>query len=173
MKLAITDACIFIDLFELQLTAQFFELDIEIHTSLDVFNELYEDQKQLLSAFRSVKKLTIHIIEEKDRMSIYQTAYPRALSDMDKTVLFLAAKFDAIVLSSDKAVRNYAKNKAIEYHGMLWIFDKLVELGRIEPNEASLKLNVLINRNTIYQNNAELVKEMGKRLKLWGNMGKS
>lgn len=33
MKLAITDACIFIDLYDLQLTAQFFNLDIEIHTS--------------------------------------------------------------------------------------------------------------------------------------------
>lgn len=89
---------------------------------------------------------------------------------MDKTVLFLAAKFDAMVLSSDKAVRNYAKNNAIQYHGMLWILDKLVELGIIGPQDASVKLNTLINCNMIYQNNAELVKEMNKRLKLW-NIG--
>ncbi len=48
MKLAITDACIFIDLIELRLTSEFFKLPIEIHTSLDVYNELYPEQKEIL-----------------------------------------------------------------------------------------------------------------------------
>ncbi|SFC65473.1 hypothetical protein SAMN05421747_11782 [Parapedobacter composti] len=51
MKLAITDACIFIDLHLLDLVVPLFELDIEVHTSLDVFNELNEEQRQLLSAY--------------------------------------------------------------------------------------------------------------------------
>ena len=41
MKLAITDACIFIDICDLEITQPFFALDLEIHTSVDVFNELY------------------------------------------------------------------------------------------------------------------------------------
>jgi hypothetical protein len=52
MKLAVTDACIFIDLIELQLTAHFFKLQIEIHTSLDVFNELFDNQKEILKAYQ-------------------------------------------------------------------------------------------------------------------------
>ena len=44
MKIAVTDACIFIDLCEVELTAPFFALHMEVHTSLDVFNEIYPEQ---------------------------------------------------------------------------------------------------------------------------------
>lgn len=167
MKLAITDACIFIDLHLLELTEQFFQLDIEVHTSLDVFNELNAEQQRLLSAYRSVGKLTIHTIEQHDRIAIHQTGYPRALSEMDCTVLYLAVRLEAKVLSSDKAVRNYAKSNCIEYHGMLWILDELISQGCIETQLAASKLRRLITSNYIYQNNATLVAEMKKRLKQW------
>lgn len=60
MRIAITDACIFIDLIELQLTSQFFGLDIEIHTTLDVYNELYIEQQEWLKVYWSFGKLTLH-----------------------------------------------------------------------------------------------------------------
>lgn len=167
MKLAITDACIFIDLYELELLSQFFQLDLEIHTSLDVFNELYPSQQQLLIAFSSFGKLTFHSLTAADRIEIYNGCYPRSFSDNDKTVLHLAAKLEAIILSSDKNLRLFAKNKSIEYHGMLWIFDKLIERGFITYNEASEKLQRLINTNILYQNNMTMVVEMNTRLKKW------
>lgn len=167
MKLAITDACIFIDLYDLQLTAQFFGLDIEVHTSLDVINELYESQKQLLSAFKSVGKLTVHTILAEDKNKILATQYPRSLSESDKTVLYLATKLGAIVISSDKAIRNTAKTNAITYHGMIWIFDQLVERNLISKNIASDKLKQLVGSNLVFRNNKELVGEMEKRLALW------
>src|SRR3569623_1599148 len=102
MRLAITDACIFIDLYYLQLTALFFSLDMEIHTSVDVLNELYENQLQVLSAFQSVGRLTAHNITETEKKKIISIAYPKSLSESDKTVLYLASKLNAIVLSSDK-----------------------------------------------------------------------
>jgi hypothetical protein len=37
-----------------------------------------------------------------------------------------AEKHNAILLSSDKVVSNTAKKRLIDYHGMLWIFDRLV-----------------------------------------------
>ena len=167
MRLAITDACIFIDLYELQLTATFFSLDLEIHTSADVINELYENQQQILSAFQSVGKLTAHNITEKEKLKILSMSYPRALSESDKTVLYLAAKLNAVVLSSDKAVRNTAKNNVITYHGMIWIFDQLVDNVLISKHEASAMLTRLIATNLVYQNNKELVEEMQKRLSRW------
>jgi predicted nucleic acid-binding protein len=167
MKLAITDACIFIDLYDLQLTAQFFSLDIEIHTSIDVLNELYENHQQMLAAFQSVGKLTAHIIKEEDKKEILATPYPKSLSDSDKTVLYLATKLKAIVLSSDKTVRNTAKNNAIDYHGMLWIFDQLVTNNLISKTEAGIKLKQLIMSNLVFQNNKELVEEIKKRLAIW------
>ena len=71
------------------------------------------------------------------------------------------------MLSSDKTVRNCAKNKDIEYHGMIWIFDKLVEANILTKKEASAKLKQLIESNFIFQNNKPLVDEIQKRLKSW------
>ena len=167
MKIAVTDACIFIDLHDLNLTNLLFSLDLEIHTSLDVFNELYIHQQNLLLAFHSVGKLSIHNISAEERIEIQKQNFPKALSENDKTVLFLAEKIDAMILSSDKAVRSCAKKKLIEYHGMLWVFDKLVEKTLLPPSIAANKLEVLIKTNMVYQNNTELVTEMNLRLKKW------
>lgn len=70
MKLAVTDACIFIDIYELELSSEFFSLKIEIHTSLDVFNELHPHQKELLKAYQGIGKFTTHILTEEDRQTI-------------------------------------------------------------------------------------------------------
>ena len=40
IKIAVTDACIFIDLYDLGLVASFFNLEIEIHTTSSVYSEL-------------------------------------------------------------------------------------------------------------------------------------
>jgi len=167
MRIAITDACIFIDLYNLKLTNLLFSLDLDIHTSLDVYNELHLYQQDILAAFHSVGKLTIHNILAEDRIYIQRQNYPKSLSESDKTVLFLAEKIDAMVLSSDKVVRSCAKKKSIEYHGMLWVFDRLVESASLLPIDAASKLEILIRTNIVYQNNAELVREMGIRLKKW------
>jgi predicted nucleic acid-binding protein len=169
MKIAITDACIFIDLIELQLTSQFFGLDIEIHTTLDVYNELYIEQQEWLKVYRSFGKLTIHNLSPEEKDSIQNRSFPKSLSDNDKSVLFLAEKLDALILSSDKAVRNFAKKHSIEYHGMLWIFDCLIEKGLISKEEAILKLRSLISNNIVYQNNMELNAEIEKRVKKWSS----
>lgn len=167
MKIAITDACIFFDLHDLNLTNYFFSMDFEIHTSLDVLNELYPEQRQILNAFISVGKLEIHNILEVDRIEIIKTSYPRSLSEVDKTVLFLAKKHNALVLSSDKVLRNYAKSQAIDHHGMLWIFDQLIDQGILSKTQAAEKLKELIACNIIYQNNSKLMKEFEKRLGNW------
>lgn len=167
MKLAITDACIFIDLHLLDLVVPFFELDIEVHTSLDVFNELNGEQRELLSAYQSVGRLTVHILQQADREAMHGFAFPRSLSEMDCTVLYLAARLDAMVLSSDKVVRNFAKKKCIDYHGMLWVFDELVRQERVAAATAADKLKQLMVSNHIYQNNVVLIKEMAKRFSDW------
>lgn len=55
MKIAITDACIFIDIIELRLTSEFFSLPIEIHTSPDVYYELNPVQQDLLKAYQILR----------------------------------------------------------------------------------------------------------------------
>ena len=167
MRIAITDACIFIDLYSLEIIAQFFQLNIEIHTSYDVINELYTHQQKVLKAFETTGKLIVHNLTDEERTIIHQEVYPKSLSENDKTVIHLAIKFDALLLSSDKAVRNYAKTKAIDHHGMLWIFDQLIGNNLLHYLVAREKLRELIMTNIIYQNNPELVREMNKRINQW------
>lgn len=172
MKLTVTDACIFIDLIELRLSSEFFDLPIEIHTSLDVFNELYSEQKEFLKAYRSLGKLFIHNLSSQEKAQMREEKFPKSLSENDKTVIFLADKLNATIISSDKAVRNYARSKAIEYHGMLWVFDKLIEFKLISPPEAIAKINKLFSKNIVYQNNIELAFEKRKRILLWSKTNK-
>jgi rRNA-processing protein FCF1 len=167
IKIAVTDACIFIDLYDLGLVASFFNLEIEIHTTSAVYFELYSEQQQVLKAYQSVNKLIIYNLQEKDYIEIYSEKYPKSLSEADKSVLHIANKLNASVLSSDKTLRNCAKNKDIEYHGMIWIFDKLVETSILTPNEAASKLKQLVATNFIFQNNQQLVAEIEIRLKTW------
>lgn len=169
MKLAVTDACIFIELHHLRLTAAFFKLDVEVHSTVDVFNELYEHQQDLLKAYQEGGKLHLHTISTAARLEMMKAGYARTLSENDKTVLHLAQVIDAMVLSSDKAVRNHAKLQAIECHGMLWVFDRLVEIGVLSPKDAAAKLNQMVLSNLIYQNNNDLIKEIAARISLWNS----
>ena len=167
MKLAVTDACIFIDLIELRLTSEFFKLPMEIHTTLDVYNKLYSEQKEILKAYDSVGKLTIHNLTSIDKAEIQEIQFAKSLSDTDKTVIYLAEKLEATVISSDKAVRNFAKSKVIEYHGMLWIFDQVVEMQLLDTSIAIKKIEELFLKNIIYSNNSELQVEKDKRVNIW------
>lgn len=166
IKIAITDANIFIDLYDLELINQFFSLDIEMHTTTTVLHELYSEQQQVLLAYKSVNKLTIHNIEEQDFIDIYKENYPKSLSETDKTVLHVANKISACVLTSDKTLRNCAKNKEIECHGMLWVFDKLTESNIMTKNDVVTKLKQLTEINFTFRNNEKLKIEIEKRLKL-------
>jgi len=87
IKVVITDANIFIDLYDLELINHFFSLYFEIHTTTTVLHELYSEQQYLLFAYKSANKLTIHNLEEEDFINIYKENYPKSLSETDKTVL--------------------------------------------------------------------------------------
>lgn len=167
LRIAVTDACIFIDLYDLGLVNAFFQLEIDIHTTTSVYFELYSEQQQILKAYQSVDRLIVHNLKEEDFLQIQSEPYPKSLSETDKSVLHVANKLNACVLSSDKTVRNCAKNKDIEYHGMIWIFDKLVEANVLSKKQAAIKLEELVATNFIFQNNKPLVAEIEKRLKLW------
>ena len=157
VKIAVTDANIFIDLYDIGLTKSFFNFELEIHTTSAVLYELYSEQQEILQAYQSVGRLFIHNLHEQDFVEIYFENYPKSLSEADKSVLHVANKINACVLSSDKTLRNYAKNKEIEYHGMFWIFDKFVETGILSPRDAISKLNQLIASNFLFRNNQKLV----------------
>lgn len=94
--------------------------------------------------------------------------FPKSLSQVDRTVLYTAKKNEAMVISSDKLVRNFSRGHSIEYHGMLWLFDKMIEFGFLSRKDAAQKLKELISMNTIYQDNKSLMEELFGRIHEWG-----
>lgn len=167
MKVAVADACIFIDLYDLRLTSALFGLQIEIHTSVDVFNELHAHQQELLSAYRVSGKLSTHSISDEDRFDIMTRPYPVGLTMNDKTVLYLAQKIDAVVLSGDKLVRKTAGKAGIEYHGILWIIDQLIDRSLISKKEGIARMEQLLGTNSFFYANPELSEEIQKRIAQW------
>ena len=167
MKIVVTDACIFIDVIELQLTAKFFGLELDIHTTRDVFDELFPEQQQILEAYQENSKLTVHILTPKEKIELLSEEFPKALSPEDQSVVFIARKLDAILLSSDKPVRNVAKKLSIEYHGMIWVFDQLVQHGLLSKEEGAAKITQMVASNLIYRNNQDMLIEVEKRVKEW------
>jgi predicted nucleic acid-binding protein len=167
MKVVVTDACIFIDVIELQLTAKFFELELEIHTTRDVFDELYGEQQQILEAYANTGRLAIHVLTSDEKEALLSALVPKGLSPEDQSVIYVAQKLQAILLSSDKPVRKLAEKLSIEYHGMIWIIDQLVQQGQLTGEIAAQKISVMMSANLIYRNNQEMQTEVDKRIKQW------
>ncbi|MFP4369737.1 MAG: hypothetical protein ACLFR2_09170, partial [Candidatus Kapaibacterium sp.] len=80
----------------------------------------------------------------------------------DCSVIFLAEKYKAILLSGDKAIRTTAKTIGIEYHGILWALDQLIEQKIITSKTAKDKLKYLMSIN-----NRLPQKECQKRIDQW------
>ncbi|SDC50268.1 hypothetical protein SAMN04488104_10013 [Algoriphagus faecimaris] len=165
MRVAVTDACIFIDLIELDMITSFFQLDLELHTTVAVINELYPEQQQILEACESVGKLHIHNLHEDDFQEMGKIAFPRGLSQEDRSVLYLAQKLGGVmVISSDKLVRDFAGKLNLPYHGIFWIWDQLVTAGLIPKPEALDILQMMPKINSMYQGTL-MKKEIEKRVK--------
>jgi hypothetical protein len=167
MKIAVTDANIFIDLINIKLISHFFELKIEAHTTIDVLEELFPHQKEILLAYKSNQKLSVHILTGEELEEMQKFVNSNKLSDADKTVIYLANKIKAIVLSSDGPARKIAKQKKIETHGLIWLFDEFVNSDSLSPQNACSKIKELLNSNKRYREDIKLNEEFDKRLKEW------
>ncbi|MDX1939646.1 MAG: hypothetical protein SFU99_03795 [Saprospiraceae bacterium] len=162
MKIAVTDANIFIDLIKLQLLELFFQLELEIHTTIEVIEELYGSQQAELSAYHNNGVLTIHSFEFEDFQSIIQLTIERTISIPDATVIYYALRVNAIVLSGDNKLRKSCIEKEIEVHGMVWIFDQLVERLLLPSFDAAIKMQILISFNDRLP-----MEDCAERIKRW------
>lgn len=145
MKIAITDANIFIDLIYVGLLDELFAIEVEIHTTLNVVDELNDDQQKLLSKFLNKSSLTAHALEELTIPTSIRRN--RKLSDSDKSVLGLAIKLDAFILTGDNVLRKVSGVQRIEVHGALWLFDQFIEKELITRKTATQKLTYLMAYN--------------------------
>ena|ERR1700758_135984 len=92
----------------------------------------------------------------------------KQLSDVEKTVIYIAYKLDAMVLSSDGLACKFANQKKLNAHGLIWLFDELVKNEIISHPLACAKINELLLANRRYREDIKICKEFGIRLKAWG-----
>jgi predicted nucleic acid-binding protein len=161
-QLAVTDANVFIDLIILGLIRHLFELNIEIHTTREVFDQLTLRQKEVLSIYYNKGQLNIYDFSADEIIEIYNMAFPAGLETADRTVFYYAKRLACLVISGDNKLRKHCERKGLEVHGLIWIFDRIVELELIAKHTAVEKLEKLMSYNDRLP-----ADELLKRLKKW------
>jgi hypothetical protein len=162
MKIAITDANIFIDLIKLQWLGYLFYIDIEIYTTVEVINELIDAQLEKVKVFIQSNQLKIHTFSSTELEQIIQMTAPASLTTQDKSVVFLAKNIQAGVLSGDNPLRKFCAKQNLEVKGIIWLFDQFLELQLINCEVAIQKMNELLSFN-----NRLPVHDCNERLRQW------
>jgi predicted nucleic acid-binding protein len=157
---------VFFDLYNVQVLPEFFALDLEIHTSDFVYNEILQaEQKQVFEVFERSKKLKIisfSIEEEKQVRDFKTTLSIRSIAD--KTILWKALQLKAILLTCDNKLRKEAENLSIEVHGSVWGIQQLVDQSIIGKAVGAKHLE-----NLKITNNRLPVTEIDKLITKWKN----
>ena len=133
MKVVITDVSVFFDLYHLQILPEFFALDMEIHTTDFVYNEIANsEQKSEFVIFERSKKLHIIKITPVEEDEIRSMELSRSNKSFpDRTVLWKAKQFKCALLTCDGKLRKEAEGQGLEVHGSLWVINQLIDTGII------------------------------------------
>ena len=167
-KIVVNDTNVFIDLYEVGLLDEFFSLPWEVHTTDFVMYELLrEGQHETVAKYKADKRLVIPVFEGKEMSEIanmYQQSMEKTnLSLADCSVWYYAKMNNYILLTGDRKLRTASILDGVEVHGVIYVFDTLVELEIIPRQVAVEKLQQL------YSMNPRLPKEeIEKRINLWG-----
>jgi predicted nucleic acid-binding protein len=163
MAIAVNDANIFIDLLEIDLIDTFFELKLDLHTTNLVLNELDYEQQIIIKKQIAKKRLKVKILNDEELSELKEKEITSSkLSKQDVSVYAYAKELGAIILTSDRRLRIEAKSKGFEVHGILWVFEKMMEEKLIKPKKAIDKLTELMKINTWLP-----MDECHKRIEKW------
>lgn len=162
MEFIISDTCIFIDLLEIGLISEFFDLPFEFYTTDFVVKEIVNPRHiSAINEYIDFKKLKILEAAPGELYEIVQISekHPK-LSIGDCSVFYFAKKNNFTLLTNDKRLRQLAKD--IGVHGILWIFDCMLLNRIISKNQAIERLRELMRINQRLP-----VDECLKRIKEW------
>ncbi len=166
LKIAVNDANLFIDLWEVKLVEIFFRLPLDFHTTQLILNELEPEQRKEFTNFIEADKLKVRYltreeIDDLDNISVNS----RKLSREDLSVYFYAKELtDCMILTGDNRLRKEAQRQGFEVHGILWVFEQIVENGLLKAQLASEKLQELMSINLWLP-----VNECEKMIEKWKN----
>lgn len=144
MRVAVTDANIFIDIVYLKIHTGLFKIGYEIYTTQYVLNELDEEQVLQLQDLIKDNVLIVYPFTEQELTELDEFFIKRGLSYTDHSVLFIATKMNAVIISGDSLIRTTCQQKKWEVHGILWLLDECINCKYLTSKEASEKLSDLM-----------------------------
>ena len=165
-KIVVSDTNIFIDLISVNLLDGFFSLPWEIHTTDMIVQELIKSEQYdaiILSEKRGhliVKKFKGEELAQLARMKLERSTSNASIQDC--SVWKLAKDLECALLTGDNKLRKVVQNDNIEVHGILYLFDKMLEHQIMDNETAIEKLQRLYNINTRLPK-----EEIDKRIALW------
>lgn len=126
MRIIVNDANILIDLVKLDILLHFFQLPFSFHTTDIIFDELDDEQQQILLPYIESEQLIVEGFNGEELVVIATLKEEKnQLSIEDCSAVFCAQKLEADLITSDKNLRNFAKTKAVTIRGHLWVLDML------------------------------------------------
>ncbi|MBC2734069.1 MAG: PIN domain-containing protein [Desulfobacteraceae bacterium] len=165
MIVVVNDACLLIDLIDVDLFHEFLQLGFRAHITSSVLTELEGDEYEI-PIKKSIRQsnLSLYSLTADDQNVIesLMQAHSSKLSEPDCSCLHLAKKLDATILTCEKLLTKTAKSLKIEVHGSLWVLDQLIASSIITKSTAHRKLTELMSINDRLPKN-----ECEKRLKQW------
>ncbi len=149
MIIVVCDANILIDLLQVDLFIAFLKLKWEMYVPPDVVDEVQEgNSDQLIQAIGS-GKIILPVFTPEDLFKIQEfKARYLPLSIEDCSCLFMAQNRSAMLLTGERRLRTIAiESHRLKVHGVLWVFERLLEKKFITPRKAHTKLTHLMTLN--------------------------
>jgi len=162
-RIAIQDANILIDLINCDLLGHVLVLDFKFFTTSIIKAELIAHQDSVLNSYVEKGKIEVISISSEDFTLILElTSKFSKLSAQDCSALYYAEKFDALLLTGDKALRSIAESLNLNVRGIFWLLDQLIENHLITQREGCHFLKGLMKTNKRLP-----IEECSKRIKEW------
>ena len=151
-KIVVNDTNVFIDLFSVGLLEEFFSLPWEVHTTDLVMLELTkEGQGDTVGKYRQDGRLHVPTLEGKDMIAIGQLKALHEgktnVSIADCSVWYYAKQNKYVLLTGDRKLRKASVLDGVEVHGIIYVFDNLVDTDVITTEVAAIKLRQLASIN--------------------------
>lgn len=142
MQLVITDANIFIDLYEIGLLPSFFKLPFKFHSTTYILAELESD-----CASHVEKECELFEINSSQKNQMDKLSWNKGFTFPDKSILFIAKKNSFTVLSGEKKMKTWCEKNNLDSHGVLYVMEQLIDYNIHDSEFVADKLIELLDFN--------------------------
>lgn len=148
MKLVVTDTNVFIDMMDVGALVALFGLGLEVHTTAFVVDELASDQQTQLLPYISTGRLKVAHFDPAEIAVVEALQTTVTIGFTDRSVVHLATRLRAMVLSGDGKLWKVCKSRRLEVHGSLWVVEQAWVHGLVPPMSCIARLEQLERLNS-------------------------